>query len=180
MNLPLAAPTHRPNFQCKLRILLLNNATDRNHASIRAVRLADDEDPMRSNSRTYDNRDIQVTYNRQGNPHITAVHEVGHLLTLDHPGLRERLPECVADGNADECYEPRNETMGGGLDMIPDYANPWRKRLAQHTHTNENAWEIFRNEISPVRLSGERLMRDIINGSQERMRDRLIRSVEGL
>ncbi|HEY7422991.1 MAG TPA: hypothetical protein VH682_02000 [Gemmataceae bacterium] len=179
MNLPLGNPTHRPNFQCKLRIELLPKDTDRRHARITVIRLADDEDDLRSNSHLYDNRDIQVSYS-DDHPHITAVHEVGHLLSLEHPGVRNRVPACLRDGNAEECYEPLGEAMGGGLGMIPDYANPWVQRLARHTHTKPADWTVFRHAIDPVSLSRERLMRDIVDGAQRRMRDRLIQSVEGL
>jgi len=64
--------------------------------------------------------------------------------------------------------------------MIPDYANPWVKRLARHTRTRPGDWTVSRQAIDPVSLSRERLMRDVVDGSQRRMRDRLIQSVEGL
>lgn len=177
MNLPLGRPTHRPNFQCKLKIELVPNAADRNHAQIRVVRLADDEREMRSNSFLYDNRDVNVSSNN-GYPHITAVHEVGHLLKLQHPGVRNKVPACLADGNADECYEPEGEAMGGGLGMIPEYAAPWIERLERHT--NAKNWTVFRQEIAPVDLARERLIRDVTDGAARRMRERMLQSVEGL
>ncbi len=177
MNLPLARPTHRPNFQCRLRIYLVQNATERRHARIRCVRLADDERAMRSHSRLYDNRDILLSRPR-GVPHITAVHEVGHLLRLAHPGVREGVAECQADGNASVCYEPHTEAMGAGLEMIDAYASPWLQRLAQQTHTAEADWTLFRQAVSPVSLSRERVLHDAARGSGRRMRDRLLQSTD--
>ena len=55
---------------------------------------------------------------------VTAAHEVGHLLTLQHPA-------CV--GNDRRCYgeseEQRRLIMGLGSDMITYYGYPWIRSM---------------------------------------------------
>lgn len=185
LDLPLGRPSHRPNLECQLRLEIMQGAAAPAHAQIEVVHLADDERDMRSNSGTYDHRDVHsdTRYsNRTGSrhAHITVVHEVAHLLDLDHPGVAAGYPECSVDGNRRICYgrtaEARDQVTGSGLAVNAYHATPWLSRVAMHTRARRNAWTLLRRAEPPSPLSIIRIRQR----SSERIRERLIRSTEDL
>jgi hypothetical protein len=184
LDLPLGRPTHRPNIKCELKLEIVTTRAARRHHRIRVVRLADDEREMRSASRTYDNRDNNPRSrhsSRTGHDYIQipAVHEVAHLLNLHHPEVG-RVRQCTADGNRDICYgrdhATRSELTGWGMSFTDRHAQPWLDRIADHTMTRPRAWTLLRGWAPPESLA----VIGIRQRAGERMRERILRSVEDL
>jgi hypothetical protein len=99
---------------------------------------------------------------------------VGHALDLDHPGLRNRIRACLKDGNKDICYRPEDELMAKGMTMVKEYAKPWREQIAKHTKTDAKKWRVLMRPepAEPLHFI------DFRNKSIDRMRERMIKSVE--
>lgn len=148
----LGYPPDRPlDFDCELEIdPLLPNQRDSAHAILDVVHLEADTASFRS----YVQTDLQLTpdqthrygllthhavenrpntvgseYSERGivyleADYVTAAHEVGHLLTLQHP---------VCAGNESRCYgeteEQQRQLMGMGSDAVAYYGYPWVRSM---------------------------------------------------
>ena len=82
------------------------------------------------------------------------MHEIGHLIGLDHPG--HGTPACSTGGEA-ACYAAADGSdtgiMARGSVMLPEYADAWRKAAAQLTSTQKNDWIVSINKQSRVNIA---------------------------
>lgn len=132
---PSSKPSRRPNVACRLEIEVVA-AAGNSHHTMSVVRLANDDDQMRSHSRLLDNHDLQVVKMEEIHTHVTAAHEVGHLLGLHHPGDNFY---CQIDPNDEICYSDFS-IMGKGTSIDERHAEPWSQQMALHTNTNAFDW----------------------------------------
>ena len=154
----LASAKYRPNVECRLSLELVPNSGAPVHREIRVVCLTDTSPEMTSNAYFYDSRDVRLQRiaDPKGriHPHITAVHEVGHLLLGwdDHPG-EGKYPECDFDPNARICYgnskRETSDVLGYGLTFYDRHASPWRRRMGTHTNTPTSDWTVLRRFEPP-------------------------------
>ena len=132
------AVTYRPNVWCRFRLEVVNSSADA-HKTISVVRLHSSVAHFRSDSGNYDHRDIQrgrsehsgTTYRQRAH-----VHEVGHLLGLDHAANASAA--CTAAGNtgAEPCYcatpDDCSNVMGAGERVRESNASPWQRAMNEH------------------------------------------------
>jgi hypothetical protein len=82
---------------------------------------------------------------------VPAVHEVGHLLDLDHVNAAD--PACKTDKNAEICYGgtpyEMNDIMGMGDAVTGDHAKTWLKAIRLHTQ-HDKGWTA--SHLSPPLL----------------------------
>lgn len=118
------------------------------HATITLVRLAHPgRHSFRSDSFTLESTDVLpkrtgafgATWARQ-----TAVHEIGHLLGLGH--VNQHSHECRQAPGSQICYganlQQAVNVMGHGGVLDHDNARPWTERIAWHTKTRAEDWEV--------------------------------------
>jgi len=129
--------TFVPNIYCKLKIVSSDSTTG-NHHNISVVRLAATETWFGSHETLYDSldtRSVEKARDSAGNPIMQRahVHEVGHLLGLDHIDVGQ--PHCPATGdtNASACYGVSDASltsvMGSGMTIRLQDAAPWRNAI---------------------------------------------------
>jgi hypothetical protein len=170
LDLPLDRPTHRPNIRCRFRLEVVDTPsqvralgkTEKWHAEVRVFQIQDEEaGDWRSYERDHEDRDKGGPYNKlrltgadalpremeDDRIQVVAAHEVGHLLTLDHP---------VCPGNETRCYgetdQEKDEIMGLGNAVTPRMAKPWIDRIWQHTKTLPGKWRVMMREVPPRQM----------------------------
>lgn len=132
---------YRPNVWCRFKLQLVNDAASAHH-SIDVVRLHPSERWFGSHSTLYDNLDTQPAEKRRDSRRRRVVqrahvHEVGHLLGLDHVDVGQ--PHCPVGGNtnAADCYgiadDDMHDVMGSGMQLRVRHAAPWREAMVQLT-----------------------------------------------
>ncbi len=147
---PSNKPSRRPNVACRLEVEVATSSGNAHH-TMSVVRLANVDDEMRSHSRLLDNHDLRVAAMDDVYIHVTAAHEVGHLLRLYHPGDNFY---CQIDPNDAICYSDYS-IMGKGISIDERHAEPWSERIALHTNTNAADWQpIKRAEPAASLIAG--------------------------
>lgn len=132
------AATYYPNVWCRFKLVGNEATVAGNHHTIDVVRLAPSENWFGSHATLYDSKDTnsvrKATTSKGKNVLQRAhVHEVGHLLGLDHIDVGK--PHCPAAGdtNAGPCYGVADNdmvsVMGSGMQRRIENAYPWRESL---------------------------------------------------
>jgi hypothetical protein len=151
LNYPPARPTHRCNLYCRFQISEQSSPNGA-HAVIPVVRV-DGNHFFRSHMLLYSNRDLRAERLTRGSMFYTHVHEIGHLIGLDHPG--NSLTGCTS-GAENACYASGDGddrgVMGRGSRIYARHAQPWRKAAAALTGVAEAQWTVSTTRAYPSRL----------------------------
>lgn len=151
LNWPAQNATHRCNLYCRFEISEQANSEGA-HAVIPVVRV-DGNHAFRSHMLLYSNRDLTPERLTHGSRFFTHVHEIGHLIGLDHPGTG--LAGCTSGGEA-VCYASADGTddgvMGRGSRIYERHAAPWKKAAAILTGQAEANWTVSLTRIYPRQL----------------------------
>lgn len=142
LDFPTDKPMRRPNIACRLEVEIVRSSSARIHRNIRVVHLSGTQLEMRSHALLLDDRDVKVIrYDDPKYIHVTAAHELGHLLPpLGHPG---RNFWCQIDPNDAICYDDYS-IMGKGILFDDRQAQPWLIRISAHTNTRPEDWTLLR------------------------------------
>lgn len=151
LNWPQTNSTHRCNLYCRFEIS--EQATEQgSHAVIPVVRV-DGRHAFRSEMLLYSNRDIRSERLTHGSLFFTHVHEIGHLIGLEHPG--DTLAGCI-NGGERACYASSDGddrgVMGRGSRLYERHAQPWKKAASILTSTSEADWEVSLRRAYPSRI----------------------------
>jgi hypothetical protein len=130
--------TYYPNVWCRFELIGNEATVAGNHHTIEVVRLDPSESWFGSHSTLYDSKDtnsVQKGTTSTGKKIMQRahVHEVGHLLGLNHVDVGK--PNCPATGNtnAATCYgvsdRDMTSVMGLGMQLRIEDAYPWRESL---------------------------------------------------
>jgi hypothetical protein len=132
--------TYYPNVWCRFELIGNEATVAGNHHTIEVVRLHPSEKWFGSHSTLYDSKDtdsVQKATTSTGKKVMQRahVHEVGHLLGLNHVDVGK--PHCPATGdtNATACYgvghadDDVTSVMGAGMQRRIENAYPWRESL---------------------------------------------------
>jgi hypothetical protein len=151
LNWPLPNATHRCNLYCRFEITEQSTANGA-HAVIPVVRVNGNHF-FRSHMLLYSDRDLNAERLTRGSLFYTHIHEIGHLIGLDHPGTG--LPGCT-DGSESVCYAAADGTdqgvMGRGSRIYSRHAAPWQKAGALLTSTRESDWTVSMTRAYPRRI----------------------------
>ena len=125
---------YAPNIECKLRLTISDGKAGTNHHNIEVVRLAETESFFGSHSRLYDSKDtnsVTKGYDSDGKAIVQKahVHEIGHLLGLDHVSVGSTNCPVGSNTNKTICYGvtdfEKNSVMGVGMKVRKPNAKPW-------------------------------------------------------
>ncbi len=130
--------TYFPNVWCRFKLVGNEATAPGNHHTIDVVRLHSSEKWFGSHAKLYDSLDTRR--NRKG---LTSkgkkvfqrahVHEVGHLLGLNHVDVGKAHCLPTANTNASACYGVADvdklAVMGSGMQLRIENAYPWREAL---------------------------------------------------
>lgn len=148
LNWPEAPATHRCNLYCRFEIAEQASSPGA-HAVIPVVRI-DGHHTFRSHMLLYDNHDLDTRRLTRGSSFFTHVHEIGHLIGLEHPGTG--LATCTTGGEA-ACYASADGddrgVMGRGSHIYERHAEPWRKAAALLTSTSAADWRVSLRRAYP-------------------------------
>lgn len=153
LNWPATNPTHRCNLYCRFEISEQSSSAGA-HAVIPVVHV-DGRHAFRSHMLLYDNNDLQVRQLTRGSNFFTHVHEIGHLLGLEHPGTGQ--PGCVRGGE-NVCYSSVDGddrgVMGRGSEIRAEHARPWTRAASILTGVAQANWRVSLQRVYPQRLAG--------------------------
>lgn len=153
LNWPVNSPTHRCNLYCRIRVSEQVDSQGA-HAVIPGVRVNGNHF-FRSHMLLYSSRDLRAERLTRGSLFYTHLHEIGHLIGLDHPG--DSLPGCSA-GDESACYAAADGNdrgiMGRGSRIYTRHAAPWQKAAALLTGTSDSGWAVSMRRAYPNRVGG--------------------------
>lgn len=143
--------TYRCNLYCRFDISE-QSTTNGAHAVIPVVHVNGNHN-FRSHMLLYSNRDLRPENLTRGSRFFTHVHEIGHLIGLDHPGTGrtgcntggENVCYAAPDGN-------NRGVMGMGSQIYARHAAPWQKAAAAITGVSEAQWTASTRWIRPARV----------------------------
>ena len=151
LNWPETGATHRCNLYCRFEISEQSNSQGA-HAVIPVVKVARNTS-FRSHMLLYSSNDLRSERLTRGSNFFTHVHEIGHLIGLDHPGASAAA--CTTGGEA-ACYAaPDGDDrgiMGRGSQPRAEHAEPWRKAAAALTGVSKDQWTVSLSRVYPQRL----------------------------
>ena len=158
---PALGSRKQPYLRCGLRIL----AVDKNpHARVNIVNIEPGQGrfqarvyrrPGATDDAVQGSDALQLTEHRPTTRdtyrQVPAVHEIGHLLGLEH--VNAESPACRADPNAELCYGGNayemNDIMGMGDAVTGQHAHTWLKAIRLHT-LHDKGWTA--SHLSPPLL----------------------------
>lgn len=153
LNWPVINATHRCNLYCRFEISEQSSPGGA-HAVIPVVHVAGHHF-FRSDMLLYDNEDLKPLRLTPGSKFFTHVHEIGHLIGLQHPG--DGKAGCVTGGEA-ACYASADGdargVMGMGSAIRTEHAQPWIRAASILTGVDEAKWTASLNRTYPQRLAG--------------------------
>ncbi len=151
LNWPESDPTHRCNLYCRFEISEQSDSQGA-HAVIPVVKVARSQ-YFRSHMLLYDSNDLGRQRRTRGSNFFTHVHEIGHLIGLNHPGTG--TAHCTTGGEA-ACYAaPDGDdrgTMGRGSEPRASDAEPWRKAAEALTGVSKSQWTVSLSRVYPQRI----------------------------
>lgn len=152
LNWPATNPTHRCNLYCRFEITEQSSSAGA-HAVIPVVHV-DGRQNFRSHMLLYSNNDLQAERLTRGSNFFTHVHEIGHLIGLEHPGTGR--PGCNTGGET-VCYRSADGdergVMGMGSQIRAEHARPWTRAASIFTGIAQNQWTVSltRRFPTPIR-----------------------------
>ncbi len=150
---PTVNPTHRCNLYCRFEISEQSDSQGA-HAVIPVVRV-DGNHFFRSHMLLYSSNDLRPERLTRGSNFFTHVHEIGHLIGLDHPGTGRAgcatggEPVCYASADGDS-----RGVMGMGSEVRAEHAGPWLRAASVLTGVARDRWTVSLRRAYPVRLAG--------------------------
>jgi len=151
LNWPATGSTHRCNLYCRFEIAEQADSQGA-HAVIPVVKVARSQF-FRSHMLLYSSNDLRPERLTRGSNFFTHVHEIGHLIGLEHPG--HGTPQCVTGGEA-ECYASADGDdrgiMGRGSQPRAEHADPWRRAASIFTGVAKDQWTVSLARVMPQPL----------------------------
>lgn len=161
-----------PNVYCKFKLVGGDGNSGTHHHIIDVVRLAASEKWFGSHWKLYDNKDTELVEKATASDgkkimQRAHVHEIGHLLGLQHVDVGTAACPASGDTNASACYgtsdASKYDVMGGGMTRHEWHGRPWveamvevHKKLALPTLYKPPALKLLMNILTPYTVKMQR------------------------
>jgi hypothetical protein len=155
---------YRSHVSCQLKIV--PTPSEQAHATVDVIRLDKSEVKFRSSDYVFREQDIELALTMLDSDGLPTyqrayLHEMGHLLGLEHIDVGKEHCPLEGDTNKLVCYSKgpvdQRTLMGGGSTLVPKFALPWQKAIVKLTGKGDamsgNDWEARLVRIVPERLS---------------------------